>query len=85
MARVKSIKLNSDGDPRKVCLVLTAEEALFLTRLSGAQFGATANEVLTNGGEINEEVYDCLTGNLWNRFYSGGADEAAQQHEERSK
>ena len=75
---VTRIDLDDDGRglPETVLVRMTRDEALYLAKLTGVQSRDEAESVLTGGDLLNTEVYDSLTGELFNRFYDGGVDEA---------
>lgn len=73
--RVRSIDLDDHGDPERVTVTMTTSEAAYLATLTGKQSPKSANDVVPGSGTANSDVYDCLTGDLFNRFYEGGVDE----------
>ena len=74
--KVKAIELDGEELPSAVTVVMTRDEALYLTLLVGKMSGVQAEEVMDGGGEASAEVYECLTGSLFNRFYEDGAADA---------
>lgn len=60
--RITRIDLEN-GRPVRVAAELSADEAAHLTRLTGKQ-----------SDDLSADVYDCLTGELFNRFYGDGVD-----------
>lgn len=71
--KIRKIELN-DGQPTKVTAELTVVEAAYLARITGKQNGITAAEFMAGGSDANTEIYSCLTGELFNRFYDDGVD-----------
>ncbi len=73
---IRQINLDDHGRPEKVTAELTLDEALFLTTILGKQSGIQAGEVMPGGDAVQSGLYDAFTGELFNRFWSGGAFEA---------
>lgn len=75
--KVKAVKLDETGrKPEEVTVVMQANEALYMALVTGKQTLATSEEIISGGSELNFEIYDCLTGDLFNRFFAGGTGEA---------
>jgi hypothetical protein len=62
--QITSIELK-DGVPANITATLTVEEAAKIGELTGR----------TAGDRLAGEIYGCLTGELFNRFYPGGLAE----------
>ena len=65
--QIKTIDLN-DGKPVRVTADLTVTEAAQIARWTGGLSPATG------GTEETGEIYECLTGELFNRFWDSGVD-----------
>ena len=78
MAYLKKLKFNKDNI-RSVTVELTVQEAIYLALLAGKQTGAAADAILPNhGADANAEVYEVLTGLVFNRYFDDGVKEAAR-------
>jgi hypothetical protein len=70
------MKLNSmtfqqnDGiaDPATVTVTMSIEEALWIAQVAGKQ----------RGGSPHRTIYDCLVGDLFNRYWEDGVKDAAR-------
>lgn len=71
-------QINLEGDkPVKVLAELTFDELVYLATVTGKFSADKAEEILPGAGaQSNREIYLCLTGELFNRFYDGGETEA---------
>ena len=80
MAKIKSITLNDDDEPVPTSAVveLSLAELLFIARVTGKHSHTTAEEVMAGGGEASTSLYNSLVGNVINRFWDGGTDEAVR-------
>lgn len=74
--RIRQINLARNGEPEKVTAELTLDEALYITTMIGRQNGIQANEIMPDGETIQHELYEALTGELFNRYWHDGAAEA---------
>ena len=68
------------GLPSGGTFVLTGVEMLYLAQLTGRQNGNTAEQVMSGGSEANSDIFDCLSGSVFNAYYEDGIDEAARAH-----
>jgi len=73
--RITAITLDK-GMPATITSEISAAEAIFLATLLGQQTGIAANGVWPGHGELSTAVYDCLSGEVFNRYYEDGVDEA---------
>lgn len=69
--KVKSIEMDEEGLPEFVTVHMSRDEALVITRVLGGMNGIQHAAKGTNH-EAASEVYDCLTGDLFNRFWDDG-------------
>lgn len=75
--RLKTIELDDEGRaPTSVTVVITHDEALFLAMALGRMTGAGSDELMTGGAVLSQELYACLTGDLFNVFYEDGVRSA---------
>lgn len=67
-----------DGDtaPTQVTVRMTLAEAVYVTKVLGAMNGIQAEQVMPGGAHASNEIYSCLTGELFNRFWEDGVDDA---------
>lgn len=82
MAKIKSITLKDSGDgsaiPSSATVELSLAEILFISKFTGKQSHNTAEEIMTGGGDASTSLYHSLTGDVINRFWDGGTDEAVR-------
>lgn len=76
--RIRRISLDDEGMPELVTVELTRSEAVFLTLLTGEQNGVTSEALMPGGSDVSAELYDAFTGELFNRYYDNGVDDAAR-------
>jgi len=75
---IRQINLGDEGMPEKITAELSLSEAVFIALLMGQQNGHTSEEILPGGTDLPSEIYSALTGELFNRYYDDGVDEAAR-------
>lgn len=75
---VKQINLDDDGVPESVFVRMSRDEALYLAKLTGRQTHTSAGDILTGCAALNTEVYESLTGDLFNRYYDDGVNDAVR-------
>lgn len=73
---IKSYKFKKDGNPKKVVVEMTTDEAAFIAKMIGAMNYHKAEEVIAGAGDndLHGEIYGCLVGELFNRYYSNGVE-----------
>jgi hypothetical protein len=76
--KLRRIELDDNELPSRATFDVTADEALYLAVLLGKMSGTQAEELLTGGGELSADLYECLTGSLFNRFYEDGVNDAVR-------
>lgn len=82
MAKIRAITMKDNGEgeaiPASVTVELSLAEVLFISKFTGKQSHNTAEEVMTGGGDASTSLYHGLTGDVINRFWDGGTDEAVR-------
>lgn len=83
--RIRQINLDDHGLPDRVTAELTRDEALYIATILGKQNDLQANEIMSGGAEVGTEIYDSLTGELFNRYWEDGhrqalAERATSEH-----
>jgi hypothetical protein len=76
--KVKRIDLGDDERPETITVELTHDEAVFLALFLGKQNGIEEEAVMPGGARLGGEIYDGLTGGVFNRFYEDGVTDAAK-------
>lgn len=63
---------DTEGDtlPDTITVSMSTEEALWIALIAGKQRGSSPH----NG------IYSCLTGNVFNRYWEDGVDDAKKRH-----
>lgn len=76
--RVRSISVGDDGMPETITVEMSAREAAWVGRLTGRQSPDTVRELLPGAdfSAENANVYDCLSGEVFNRYYYDGLRDA---------
>lgn len=64
--------------PETITVEMTAREAVYIGKLLDKQNGLDAEEVISGGDAESTEIYNCLTGEVANRFFDNGLDDWAQ-------
>jgi len=59
------------AEPETVTVTMTLNEALWVALLAGKQRGSSSTY---------SDIYSCLVGDVFNRYWSGGTGEALRQH-----
>ena len=67
-----TFKRNSDGEviPDQVTVTMGADEALWIAMVAGR---------VTPGQPATEEIYGCLAGDVFNRYWDDGVGQGAQR------
>lgn len=76
--RVRNVILDEDEMPERVQVEMTIDEVAFMARLVGSQSPRGVLDAL--GDDVRwwhacTEIYGCLTGSVFNRFWDGGVDD----------
>lgn len=77
--KLRSITVGVDELPSAVTVTMTAEEALFVAHFIGGTNNIFREEQMRGGGQIGSDIYDCLTGSVFNRFYEDGVTDALRE------
>jgi hypothetical protein len=64
--------------PETITVEMTARELVFLAKTLGKQNGNVAETLLPGGTAESAEIYDCLTGDVANRFFDSGVEDWAR-------
>jgi hypothetical protein len=73
--KLLAISFNDDENPKEILVRLTIEEAGYLGRLTGTQSDNSAEAIMQGGTLLNSEVYHCLSGNVFNRYWEDGLND----------
>lgn len=71
---VSAIQFKKD-EPNRVTVDMSIEEAAFLCKLIGTMPGTDLEKVFRDGSRMGHEIWNCLTGMVFNPYYSNGVDE----------
>lgn len=67
------------SNPCKVTIELTIHEAAYLAKLVGCLPTDKLEGVVAGCEEISHEIYQCLTGDLFNRYWDEGINGAIKE------
>lgn len=73
--KIRQIALDEEENPESVTVQMSLPEAAFIAKIIGVTNGADRDKMVRNGAKLGSEVYDALTGSLFNRFYHGGVED----------
>lgn len=79
MATVRTIEMDDHGEPEFVTVRMSLEELAYLAKVTGKHSTVTAEEIM-HGGAANTHLYDCASGEVFNRYYDGGVDDYLNHH-----
>ena len=66
ITNIKFIQGREGADPSAITVTMTIEEAIWIAEIAGKQ----------RGDSPHLGIYDCLVGDLFNRYWDGGVDDA---------
>lgn len=79
--KIKALTFDEHGQPEQITFTISLPEAIYLALLLGSQSGRTANETLSkNGDVINASCYYTVSGEVFNRYWDNGVEEARSQY-----
>lgn len=81
--KIKSVELDDNEMPDRITFEMSRQEAQWIAHICGKHSPATADDSLPGYADINSEIYDALTGGLFNRFWDGGVEYAIAGRDER--
>lgn len=82
--KVKQITLDDEEMPERVMLDCSHDEALLIAALIGKASADKLDILLPEGARVGAEIFDALTGGVFNRFYEDGVNEAIGTRQVRS-
>lgn len=75
--KIRRIDLDEESTPTVLQVQMSVDEAIYLATFTGKQTGTAANEIWPGrGADLNSEIYFCLTGEFFNRFWDDGVADA---------
>ena len=74
--KVKQITLGDDHLPTGLVVEMSRREAVFIATVFGRHSPKSAEEMVPGYGSASTEVYDCLTGEFFNRVWEDGVEDA---------
>lgn len=77
--KLRSIDIGDDENPQSVTVTMTTREAAFIAKAFGKYSPKTAGEFLPGFDQVPGAVYACLVGDLFNRFWDNGVDDAIRE------
>ena len=66
--RLRTINLDSDESLTTISVDMTIEEACWIAKVTGSVNNANS--------KLHSDIYSCLSGAVFNRFYEDGVNEA---------
>lgn len=63
-----------NGNPSVVTVEMTIKEAAFLAKTLGKQNGLMKQEIYPGYEDEEHTAYDCLVGDVFNRYWDSGVD-----------
>ncbi|GAA4176507.1 hypothetical protein [Gryllotalpicola koreensis] len=72
--KVRNIALGENEIPATVTVEMTIDEAAWITRRAGSNVAPDR--------VVSDEIWDALTGSLFNRFWDDGLDGVTERHAE---
>jgi hypothetical protein len=76
--KITNIALNDDGRPDLITAKLTRAELLYIGLTIGGHSGEASEKIMQGGSHIATDLYQSITGDLFNRYYDDGIDGAAR-------
>ncbi|QAU06617.1 hypothetical protein SEA_WILLIAMBOONE_114 [Gordonia phage WilliamBoone] len=76
--RVRTIDLDENGFPEQVTVVMSRAEAEWIALALGSLTGEQEAAIRPGYREQNGEVYNALVGELFNRFWEDGINDAVR-------
>lgn len=70
-----SMDFNEAELPETITVTLTIQEAAFLAKFVGGARVIDMNKVFDGGDKPGVEVYECLVGAVFNRYWDDGVDD----------
>lgn len=72
---------NGEGDPYpdRVTVEMSKDEALILALLVGMTNDLDRNAMMPGGGALGSDIYDCLVGSVFNRYWEDGVKDALRE------
>lgn len=82
--RVRNITLDEDENPDRVLVEMTLDEAAMMLRLVGRLSPRMVLNALGDHRWYNasSDIYSCLAGSVFNRFWDGGVDDVIPRWKE---
>lgn len=77
--KLRQINLSAEETPESILVEMTTAEAVFAAKLIGRMNDFDMDEVMHDGHLLGGEIYGCLTGAFFNKFWHSGVDEALEE------
>ena len=69
--KLRTINLDENEDLTTISVDMTIEEACWMAKVSGA--------IANDHSKLHHEIYSCLVGGFFNKFYEDGVNEALHE------
>lgn len=73
--KIKGLRFDKHGALDGVTMRMSMDEAAFLVKLLAGVDSMQADEVMSNGAAVSNEMFDCLVGDLFNKHFDDGVNE----------
>jgi len=68
---LRSIEFNEEEEPKTITVNMSVEEAAWIASLTGS--------INNRNSQLHSDIYDCLVGAFFNKFFDDGIAEAAKE------
>lgn len=65
--------------PNWIAVEMTRDEALLIVTMIGGTSPLNREGIMPLGGQIGSDIYDCLIGDVFNRYWEDGANDARRE------
>lgn len=75
---MKLVTLHFDeaANPDRITVEMTRDEGLLVAKVLGTMTGTDQNAVMSGGDGIGTDIYACLVGDVFNRYWEDGVNDA---------
>ncbi len=76
---IKKIELDGDQNIKSVTVKMTPKEAALIAKMAGNLNDASADDIVSGGGEAAREIFSALVAGVFNHYWEDGLNDALKE------
>lgn len=77
--KLLGLSFDDDANPDLITVAMTRDEAILIAQVLGHMKGTVQEAVFVGGDEVGSDIYGCLVGDVFNRYWEDGVTDALRE------